>query len=93
MAQHLASSAWAHTAPNSPVLAPITATGLSRSALSGKGREAQSIAFLSTPGIEALYSGVAISSASAAAIARAGPRTAAGARIDVGVLAVGRQRR
>jgi hypothetical protein len=50
-------------------LEPITATGLPRNALSGNGRDAQSIAFLSWPGIELLYSGVAISSASAEAIA------------------------
>ena len=62
-------SAWAQTAPNSPVDAPTTATGLPRSALSGNGREAQSSAFLSTPGIEPLYSGVEIRTPSASAIA------------------------
>jgi len=62
-----------------PVLAPITAAGRPRSALSGKGREAQSMAFLSCPGIEALYSGVASSRPSAAAIPRRRAATAAGA--------------
>src|SRR5215213_7078780 len=65
----LRSSAWAQTAPNRPVLAPTIATGLPRSELSGNGREAQSIAFFSTPGTDALYSGVLISTASASAIA------------------------
>ena len=47
-----------------------TAAGLARAAASSAiGRETQSSAFLSTPGIEPLYSGVAISTASAAAIA------------------------
>ena len=71
-------SACAQTAPNSPVLAPITAAGLPRSGVSARGREAQSIAFFSTPGIEELYSGVAISSASAAAIAAFSARDLAG---------------
>ena len=51
------------------VLAPTTATGLLRSAASALGRDAQSIAFLSCPGIEELYSGVANRTASAASIA------------------------
>ena len=37
----LRASACAHTAPYIPWLAPMTATGLLRKALSGKGREAQ----------------------------------------------------
>src|SRR5450755_3018579 len=49
-----------------PVLAPITATGLLASAeVAGVGREAQSTAFLSTPGIDPLYSGVTNRTASA----------------------------
>ena len=59
-------------------------------ALSGKGREAQSIAFLRPPGIEALYSGVLITTASADAIASQalhGRRRAVG----VEVLVVDRQ--
>ncbi len=52
-------------APNWPVLAPTTETVLFRSAASCRGREAQSIAFLSPPGIEPLYSGVANRIASA----------------------------
>jgi hypothetical protein len=76
----LRSCACAQTAPKIPVLAPITATGLLRQALSGNGRDAQSTAFLRAPGIEPLYSGVAIRIASAAAIARRSRSTAAGAR-------------
>src|SRR5664280_2599624 len=62
-------SACAQTAPNRPVLAPITAAGLPRRGVVATGREIQSSAFLSWPGIEALYSGVATSTASDAAIA------------------------
>ena len=62
-------SAWAQTAPNMPVEAPITAAGLPVRALWPAGREAQSRAFLSWPGIEWLYSGVAIRTASASRIA------------------------
>ena len=64
----LRTSACAQTAPNRPVLAPMTADGLSWSTLSGNGRDAQSSAFFSPPGTDALYSGVAIRSASAASI-------------------------
>ena len=78
--EDLASSACAQTAPKLPVLAPITATGLFWSTVLARGREAQSIAFFSTPGMEALYSGVAISRASADAIARQRSATGAGAR-------------
>src|SRR5687767_897438 len=74
----LRTSAWAQTAPNRPVLAPITAEGLSLRTLSGNGREAQSSAFLRPPGTEALYSGVAISSASAASISSSRYCTTAG---------------
>ena len=48
--------------------------GLPRSALAGNGREAQSSAFLSCPGIDELYSGVLMRTASAEASA---PRSAA----------------
>src|SRR5262245_61422651 len=68
-ASDLRSSACAQTAPNIPVLAPIVATGLLRSAAVANGREAQSTAFFSAPGIEWLYSGVANSRASACSIA------------------------
>ncbi len=64
----LRSSACAQTAPNIVTLAPSTTTGLFLSAASARGREAQSTAFLITPGIEPLYSGVAISRPSAPAI-------------------------
>src|SRR5512144_1948491 len=43
---------WARALPRMPTEAPMTATGLPCHALSPYGREAQSIAFLSTPGIE-----------------------------------------
>ena len=52
-----------------PGEAPITATGSLLSGFVATGRETQSIAFFSWPGIEALYSGVAKSTASASAIA------------------------
>ena len=71
-------SACAQTAPNIPVLAPITSAGLPRIGFSAIGRETQSSAFFSAPGIEWLYSGVAISTASAAAIASFSARTAGG---------------
>src|SRR3954471_19481860 len=56
----------------------MTAVGLERRTFSGNGRDAQSIAFLSEPGSEALYSGVAISNASAPSIASKNARTGAG---------------
>jgi hypothetical protein len=62
-------SAWAQTAPNRPVEAPTTATGLPFRALSGKGREAQSRAFLSAPGMDPLNSGVEMMTPSASAMA------------------------
>jgi hypothetical protein len=65
----LRSSACAQAAPKAPVLAPTTATGLFRSTFVATGRETQSIAFFSWPGMEALYSGVEKSTASAVAIA------------------------
>ena len=71
-------SAWAQTAPNIPVEAPIAAAGLPLRALWPAGREAQSSAFFSTPGIEWLYSGVATRTASAPRIASRSSRTAAG---------------
>jgi len=74
----LRASAWAQTAPNIPVEAPITAAGLPVSALCPAGREAQSKAFFSAPGIEWLYSGVATRTASASRIAWRSSATAAG---------------
>src|SRR3954471_3226025 len=56
----------------------MTAVGLERRTFSGNGRDAQSIAFLSEPGSEALYSGVAISNASAPSMASKNARTGAG---------------
>jgi hypothetical protein len=60
------------------VLAPTTATGLFRSMFVTTGRETQSIAFFSWPGMDALYSGVANSTASAFAIAAFKRATLAG---------------
>ena len=74
----LRTSACAQTAPNRPVLAPITATGLLRSGFLASGRESQSSAFLSWPGTEWLYSGVAIRTASASRIAASSSRIARG---------------
>ena len=71
-------SACAQTAPNSPVLAPSTAAGLPTSGDAPAGRETQSNAFFSCPGIEPLYSGVAIRTASAPAIAPRSRATAGG---------------
>src|SRR5207253_6159177 len=68
-ARTLRSSACAQAAPNAPVVAPTTATGLFRSTFVATGREIQSIAFFSWPGMDVLYSGVAKSTASAFAIA------------------------
>ena len=75
-----------------PVLAPITATGLLRSGFPCSGREAQSTAFLSTPGIEELYSGVANSTASARSIASRRAGDGQRAVPDVVVLVVRRDR-
>ena len=55
--------------PAAPGEVPITAAGLPSKALSPYGREAVSMAFLSTPGMERLYSAVTNSSASAWRIA------------------------
>ena len=59
------SSACAQTAPKAPALAPTTATGLFRSGFVATGRETQSSAFFSEPGMDELYSGVANRTASA----------------------------
>ena len=83
-ARTLRASAWAQTAPNRPVEAPTTAAGLLRSGRSASGRESQSSAFLSWPGIEWLYSGVATRTASASAIAS----NSACDRVGAGVLVV-----
>src|SRR4051794_16848294 len=75
-ASTLRASACAQTAPNRPVEAPTTAAGLLRSGDSAIGREIQSSAFLSCPGSERLYSGVATSTASASSIAARSASTA-----------------
>ena len=62
-------SSAAQTPPNIPVLDDITAAGLFRTGDSTSGRDAQSSAFLRTPGIDELYSGVEISTASASSSA------------------------
>ena len=65
----LTRSSRAHWAPRGEGLTETTAAGLPSIAAAPRGREAQSIAFLSTPVTEPLYSGVATTSASAAATA------------------------
>ena len=66
-------SAAAQTPPNMPVLDESTAAGLLRTGDSASGRDAQSSAFLSTPGIDELYSGVEIRIASASVECRLEP--------------------
>ena len=61
------------------MLAPTTATGLFRSVFVARGRETQSRAFFSEPGIEELYSGVAKRTASASPIALRSAATDIGA--------------
>jgi hypothetical protein len=61
----------------------MTATGLPASTSSGPGRESQSMAFLSTPGTDQLYSGVAIRSASAAVTSSRSWRTGSGPPVAV----------
>ena len=70
----------------------MTAVGLLRSTFSGNGREAQSIAFFKRAGSEELYSGVAISSASAPSIAAKNSRTASGG-VSLEVFVEGRHAR
>ncbi|HEY6604831.1 MAG TPA: hypothetical protein VIZ44_00670 [Gaiellaceae bacterium] len=60
------------------MLAPTTATGLFRSTFVATGREIQSMAFFSWPGMDELYSGVAKSTASESAIADTKRATLAG---------------
>src|SRR4029079_414530 len=72
----LRSSSCAPTPPNEPVLVPNAETGLLAIAAAPRGRDVQSIAFLSWPGIDALYSGVAIRIASARATASRSRSTA-----------------
>src|SRR5205085_11986298 len=78
-ASTLRSSACDQTAPKAPADAPTTATGFPRSGFLASGLETQSSAFLSWPGIDELYSGVATRSASAPAIAARSAATVAGA--------------
>src|SRR5213594_4088916 len=60
----------ARTVPNPPGEAPMIATGRlpNTRGMSAGGLDSQSIAFLNTPGIELLYSGVASSKPSAVAM-------------------------
>ena len=71
---------WLRMVPNPPGDAPISATGRPPNTrrMSLAGRDSQSIAFLKTPGIELLYSGVTRSRPSAAAIASFSATTGAG---------------
>ena len=49
---------WASAVPICPIDAPITAAGMWWNAFCPHGRDAQSMAFFSAPGMERLYSGV-----------------------------------
>jgi hypothetical protein len=60
---------WATAVPICPNEAPITAAGRWSNEFCPHGRDAQSMAFLSAPGIERLYSGVTKSTASTATMA------------------------
>src|SRR5512141_142036 len=60
---------WPPAVPILPVDAPMIADGLREKEFVPQGRLAQSIAFLSAPGIDRLYSGVTNSTASTDAIA------------------------
>ena len=75
MPNDLRVSSCAHTPPYWPRAAPTTASGLPFSAPSPNGRDNQSIAFFSTPGMLPLYSGVTTSAASAPAAAARSART------------------
>src|SRR3954464_8129175 len=69
---------WPTAVPILPGEVPITADGLRANEFLPQGRLAQSIAFLSAPGIERLYSGVTNSTASTAAIASLSARAGVG---------------
>ena len=80
--------------PVTPALAPKIAAGLPLSTEPRGGRDAQSMAFFNTPGTPWLYSGVAMSSASASAMARLGtPPTGSGSPGVLDVLVVERDLR
>ena len=63
--------------PTGPVAAPMMATGLPLKGCSGR-RDSQSMAFFRPPGMLKLYSGLAISTASAERTASASGASAAG---------------
>jgi hypothetical protein len=75
-------SSCAHTPPYWPREPPMTASGLPLNAPLPNGRDSQSIAFLTTPGMLPLYSGVTTSAASASAAAARSAATAAGASMS-----------
>lgn len=68
----------ARAVPSCPGEAPITAAGMWLNEFWPHGREAQSIAFFSAPGIERLYSGVTNRTASASSIACLSARASGG---------------
>ena len=88
-------SCCAQIAPYWPVVAPAMATVLFLNELPRCRADAQSMAFFSTPGIEPLYSGVTIKSASAASMrSRRSSAAAGGSKLAlVEVLVVGRKQR
>src|SRR3954468_5736879 len=69
---------WAIAVPIAPGEVPMIADGLRANEFLPHGRLAQSIAFLRTPGMERLYSGVTKRTASTLAIASLSARAGAG---------------
>ena len=79
--QSLRRSASAQAAPRGLALVLTTAAGLASWTAAPRGRDAQSGAFFSWPGMEPLYSGVAISTAPAPAISSRSSATGSGPHI------------
>ena len=77
--EHLAQLGGGPDASERAALELITATGLLRNAFVASGREPQSSAFLSAPGIDELYSGVAKKTASTSRTSSRNAAAAAGA--------------
>src|SRR6185437_2185029 len=69
---------WPTAVPILPVEAPITADGFRANEFVPQGLLAQSIAFLSAPGIDRLYSGVTNSTAASTAMAALSARPGGG---------------
>src|SRR4051794_28563401 len=69
---------WATAVPIAPMDAPIIPAGMWWNEFCPHGRDAQSIAFFSAPGMDRLYSGVTKSTASDRAIASLSSRASGG---------------